>query len=76
MKKFVRSADGKVAGVCAGIAEYFGWDVRMLRLIWFVAAIVGVGSPIIFYLILWLVMPVGGKKDYAERMYERLGKKQ
>ena len=53
MKKFVRSADGKVAGVCAGLAEYFGWDVRMLRLIWFVAVIVGVGSPIIFYLILF-----------------------
>ena len=75
MKKFVRSVNGKVAGVCAGLAEYFEWDVRMLRLIWFVAAIVGAGSPVIFYLILWMLMPVGGKKDYAERMHERLGKK-
>ena len=57
MGKLVRSANGKIGGVCAGIAEYFDWDVRTLRLIWFVAAIIAVGSPVLFYLILWLVMP-------------------
>lgn len=76
MGKLVRSANGKIGGVCAGIAEYFDWDVRTLRLIWFVAAIVAVGSPVLFYLILWLVMPEGNKKNYSDRMYERLGKKQ
>ena len=76
MGKLVRSANGKIGGVCAGIAEYFDWDVRTLRLVWFVAAIVAVGSPVLFYLILWLVIPEGDKKDYADRMYERLGKKQ
>ena len=75
MGKLVRSANGKIGGVCAGIAEYFDWDVRTLRLIWFVAAIVAVGSPVLFYLILWLVMPEGNKKNYSARMYERLGKK-
>ena len=76
MGKLVRSANGKIGGVCAGIAEYFDWDVRTLRLIWFVAAIVAVGGPVLFYLILWLVMPEGNKKNYSDRMYERLGKKQ
>ncbi|MBO5664909.1 MAG: PspC domain-containing protein [Bacteroidaceae bacterium] len=76
MGKLVRSANGKIGGVCAGIAEYFDWDVRTLRLVWFVAAIVAVGSPVLFYLILWLVMPEGNKKNYSDRMYERLGKKQ
>jgi phage shock protein PspC (stress-responsive transcriptional regulator) len=76
MGKLVRSANGKIGGVCAGIAEYFDWDVRTLRLIWFVAAIIAVGSPVLFYLILWLVMPEGNKKNYSDRMYERLGKKQ
>ena len=75
MGKLVRSANGKIGGVCAGIAEYFDWDVRTLRLIWFVAAIIAVGSPVLFYLILWLVMPEGNKKNYSDRMYERLGKK-
>ena len=76
MGKLVRSVNGKIGGVCAGIAKYFDWDVRTLRLIWFVAAIVAVGSPVLFYLILWLVMPEGNKKNYSDRMYERLGKKQ
>ena len=76
MGKLVRSANGKIGGVCAGIAEYFDWDVRTLRLIWFVAAIIAVGSPVLFYLILWLVMPESNKKNYSDRMYERLGKKQ
>lgn len=76
MGKLVRSVNGKIGGVCAGIAEYFDWDVRTLRLIWFVAAIIAVGSPVLFYLILWLVMPEGNKKNYSDRMYERLGKKQ
>lgn len=76
MGKLVRSANGKIGGVCAGIAEYFDWDVRTLRLVWFVAAIIAVGSPVLFYLILWLVMPEGNKKNYSDRMYERLGKKQ
>lgn len=76
MGKLVRSANGKIGGVCAGIAEYFDWDVRTLRLVWFVAAIVAVGSPVLFYLILWLVMPEGNKKNYSDRMYERLSKKQ
>ncbi len=74
MKRLVRSADRKIAGVCAGVAEYFDWNVRTLRLIWFVAAFVGVGSPVLFYLILWIVMPEARLGDsYAERMQRRLG---
>lgn len=76
MGKLVRSANGVIGGVCAGIAEYYGWNVRNLRLIWLVLAFVGLGSPVVFYLVLWMVMPAGVKKNYAERMYERLGKKQ
>jgi phage shock protein C len=30
---------GKVAGVCAGLADYFGWSVKWLRVGWILAAI-------------------------------------
>lgn len=73
MGKLVRSRNRVLAGVCAGIAEYFKWNVSTLRLIWIVLSLIGVGSPILFYLILWIVMPearLGG--DYAERMQKRL----
>ncbi|MBP3408154.1 MAG: PspC domain-containing protein [Bacteroidaceae bacterium] len=76
MGKLVRSRNRVLAGVCAGIAEYFKWNVSTLRLIWIVLSVIGVGSPVLFYLILWIVMPearLGG--DYAERMQKRLGER-
>ena len=40
MRKLVRSKDKVFGGVCAGIADFFKWDVRLLRLIWVVLSIV------------------------------------
>ena len=74
MEKLYRSEDRKIAGVCAGVAKHFGWDVRMLRMVWFVLAIVLVGSPILFYAILWFLMPDKNQESYADRMQKRLGK--
>ena len=47
----------KVLGVCAWLAEKFNLDVSGLRLIFIIATIFGIGSPIIIYLILYFVMP-------------------
>lgn len=76
MSKLLRSKEKVIAGVCGGIAEYFGWDARMVRLVWLVMILVGLGSPVIFYLILCLLMPDSSnmKKSYEERMKDRLGK--
>ena len=48
--------DRKLAGVCGGIAEYFGWDPTLVRVAWIVLTLMG-GSGILLYLIMWLVMP-------------------
>lgn len=49
-------ADRKVAGVCAGMAEYLEVDATIVRLVWLLLAIfTGVGF--IAYLIAWIVMP-------------------
>lgn len=76
MGKLIRSKNKKIAGVCAGVAEHFGWNVRNVRLIWSILAILGVGSPVLFYLILWILMPNGSvaRESYEERMNRRLGK--
>jgi phage shock protein C len=47
---------GWVAGVCAGIAEYFGWNVKLLRVALVAAVVLGAGAMIVVYLILWYVM--------------------
>ncbi|MBR2318886.1 MAG: PspC domain-containing protein [Bacteroidaceae bacterium] len=76
MAKLLRSKDKLFGGVCGGVAEYFGWNVRNVRLVWLLLSVVGVGSPVIFYILLWLLLPdsARGKKSYEERMKERLGK--
>ena len=76
MGKLVRSKNKVFGGVCAGIAEYFGWNVGGLRFIWVLLAIIGFGSPVIFYVLLWVLMPDSArmKSSYEERMKKRLGK--
>jgi phage shock protein PspC (stress-responsive transcriptional regulator) len=47
--------DGKVAGVCAGLANYFGMDPLVMRLIFVAGTLIGFGSFIIVYLLIWLL---------------------
>lgn len=49
--------DKKILGVCAWLSVKLEIDVTMLRLIFVIATLLGVGSPILIYLILYLVMP-------------------
>lgn len=55
-KKFVRSKNRKIAGVCGGIAEYLNIDPVIVRAIFLCLLIFG-GSGFIIYLILLIVMP-------------------
>jgi phage shock protein PspC (stress-responsive transcriptional regulator) len=53
------ATDRKIAGVCGGIAEYFGIDSTAIRLLWMVLSIVfgAVIGGVIAYLAAWLIMP-------------------
>ena len=75
MARLVRSRNKMIAGVCAGVAEYFGWSVSKVRLVWLLLAILTIGAPVVFYIVLWFVMPdaVSLKQSYTERMNRRLG---
>jgi phage shock protein C len=46
----------KIAGVCAGFAEYFDLDVTLLRVVWLVVALM-TGVFAIPYIVAWIVMP-------------------
>jgi phage shock protein C len=46
-----------IAGVCAGFAQHYGWDVVLVRILLCVLVLFGCGTPIIAYLIAWIVMP-------------------
>ena len=56
--KLTRSNNRVIAGVCAGLAEWLGWDIALVRLLYLLVSIFSAGFPgIIAYAILWIVMP-------------------
>lgn len=57
MKKLFRSSkDRVIGGVCAGVAEYFGLDTKLVRLAWLLAALLG-GVGVLLYIILFFIVP-------------------
>jgi phage shock protein C len=56
--RLVRPLHGRlIAGVCAGFAQAYGWDPVIVRLVLCLIALCGAGTPIIAYIIAWIVMP-------------------
>jgi phage shock protein C len=64
-KRLLRSkSDRIVAGVSAGLAEYFEIDPIIVRLL-FVLVTFTVGSGILIYIVLWIVMPEEGDEEMS-----------
>lgn len=56
-KRLVRPRSGrKIAGVCAGFAEYFDLDVALVRIVWLVCSLFGL-LGVIAYAAAWIVVP-------------------
>jgi phage shock protein C len=51
------STDKKIAGVCAGVADYFDLDPTIVRVLWFLAVFCA-GTGGLLYIILWIVLPL------------------
>jgi phage shock protein PspC (stress-responsive transcriptional regulator) len=51
----------KIAGVCAGIADYLDVDVSLMRVLWLALSIVpgAIVGGVVAYLLAWVVMPEG-----------------
>jgi phage shock protein C len=69
-KVLVRDRKGRmVAGICAGAAEYFGWDVTLVRVIVAVVAVITGGAGVLAYLVAWAIVPgEGGRSSIAEEL--------
>jgi len=74
-KVLMRARDGRMlAGVCAGVADYFGLDVTLVRVIWAVVSVITGGAGVLAYLVAWIIIPDEGQKSsIAENV---VGKKQ
>ena len=64
MKKLTKSNTNRVlAGVCGGIAEYFGCDPTIIRLL-FIALSIFIGSGLLLYILAAIIMPSADNTSY------------
>ena len=58
--KLKRSSDRMIAGVCGGLAEWLGWDVTLVRILYVVVSVLSAAFPgALVYVVLWIMMPKG-----------------
>lgn len=64
-KKLYRSEKNKmIAGVCAGLGDYFDVDFTLVRLIFVALGLVTAIFPmVIFYIVAWIVIPLGDENQ-------------
>jgi phage shock protein C len=56
-RRLVRPRAGRrIAGVCAGLAQYYGWNLTTMRIVWLLLFLFA-GTGGLLYLILWIVVP-------------------
>ena len=55
-KLYLSEKDRKIAGVCGGVAEYFGIDSTIIRLLWIIALFFA-GGGLIAYIIAAIIIP-------------------
>jgi phage shock protein C len=53
-------SNAMIGGVCAGLANWLGWDITAVRIGYVLLSVLSVAFPgILVYIILWLIMPEG-----------------
>jgi phage shock protein C len=58
VRRLTKSHDKLLAGVCGGIADYFGLDSTAVRVGYVILSIFSAGFPgLLLYFILWLIIP-------------------
>ena len=72
-KVLARARKGRmIAGVCAGLADYFGWDVTLVRVIVAVIAVLTGGAGVLAYLVAWAIIPEEGESaSIAENLVSK-----
>jgi len=63
------STDVVLSGTLGGIAEYLGIDSTIVRVIYVLLLVFGLGSPILLYIVLVLVIPRGNDRRSSYESY-------
>ena len=57
MKHYRSRTDRMISGVCGGLGKYLGIDPTLIRLVFVLLLLFGVGSGLILYIILMFIVP-------------------
>lgn len=61
MRTLVRPTQGRmIAGVCAALANRFGWSAGLIRLLAVLSCLLP-GPQVIIYIVLWILIPREGR---------------
>ena len=52
-----KSQNAMVGGVCSGVADYFGLDVTLVRVLTVLGVVFGLGSVAVAYIVAWVLLP-------------------
>lgn len=64
LKKLRRSMKGKIiAGVCAGLAEWLGWNPGIVRILFVVGSFIPIIPGFVVYVILWAIVPANHQRS-------------
>ncbi len=62
--------NGKIAGVCAGLADYFGWETWLVRILVVSATLLGMEFFIVVYIAGWFILDK--KPGTEEKSFESI----
>jgi phage shock protein C len=63
--------NGKIAGVCAGLADYFDVDVTLIRVLWLIAIFVAGGGLLAYLIMVIVVEPKSVVMEKARKEKEK-----
>jgi phage shock protein C len=70
-------SNGKIAGVCAGLADYFGWETWLVRILVVSGVLLGMGWFIVIYIAGWFILDKknGSAKKGTKKLKSRFHEK-
>jgi phage shock protein C len=69
-KRLIRPKQGRmVAGVCAGIGQFFGVDANIVRIVFVALTLFSAGAAALVYLAAWMIVPEEGETGSIAENY-------
>jgi len=73
-REFYRNpSNGKIAGVCAGIADYFGLEIWLVRILVVSGVLFGMPFLIFGYVATWFILDKKPEEPFTDGNYQKAG---